>query len=358
MAYATINKPSASSFSATQWAGNGGTQDVAVGFDPDFIWIKSYGGSTEHHLVSRVSGFGSGSSNTPNLSTNGTDGDYNRNIFTAAPSGGNLKLGDYSDTNANGTNHVGFCWKAGSTVATNNEGSINGVSVSASEATGVSIMRYTGNATDGATIGHGLAGAPEMLIGKKSSASGDDWFIYHKAIGAANTVRFGTGAAASNDSYDGADPTATTIALGNTGGMNTNGATHQIIAFQSIKGFSKVGSFIGNNNAIGAYVWCGFKPAWIMFKNSSTTNSNHDWIIMDNAQNTEATSNPFDAFVKANETAAQTTSGRNEVDFLSNGFRCRTSYGDINGGSNARHIFLAFAESPVVSTNGVPATAK
>ena len=73
-------------------------------------------------------------------------------IFLQPPSGGNLKLGNYSDTNANSTNHVGYCWKAGSTVATNNEGSINGVSVSASEATGVSIMRFTGNATDGATI--------------------------------------------------------------------------------------------------------------------------------------------------------------------------------------------------------------
>ena len=91
-----------------------------------------------------------------------------------------------------------------------------------------------------------------------------------------------------------------------------------------------------------------------MFKNASTTNSNHDWIIMDNAQNTEATSNPFDAFVKANETAAQTTSGRNAVDFLSNGFKCRSSYGDLNGGTaTERNIFLAFAESPVVSTNGV-----
>jgi hypothetical protein len=256
-------------------------------------------------------------------------------------------------TNENGSTYVGWSWKAGGTAVSNTEGSITS-QVSAAPDAGFSIVSYTGvNTASGqtSTIGHGLASAPELVICKRRNAT-QSWSVGSTAIG-----NFTTSSVFNLDNslspgatyaYEwGANPTDTVFTTGYSDRTNISGGTFIAYCFHSVRGYCKVGSYVGNGSADGTFVALDFAPAWIMVR--EITNSGF-WMIQDNKIY------PFNdgdtRSLAANDSGNETTiSNRgNEMDILSNGFKMRASTGDFNA-SGKTHIYLAFAEAPFKYAN-------
>jgi len=356
MAYTTIDDPSAH-FNSILWSGNGNDDRnlTGVGFAPDWIWIQARTGSHNNYMYDTTRGANN------QLITQATNAEQTiANKLQAFQSDG-FQVGSNDETNKSTSTYVAWNWKAnGGTTSSNTDGSIT-TTVQANTTAGFSIVTYTGNATDNATIGHGLGATPEWVI-IKNRASSIDWAIGHKSIfgNNAENLRFTTGAAASADDAAGSHfsrnaPSSTVITLGDGSdgdfSTDTNRAeTHVAYCFTSIKGYSKFGSYTGNGATPGPFVYTGFKPAWVMIKRTSGTSN---WEIHDNKR---PGFNPND-FLLADSSNAENT-GADAIDFLSNGFKCNTGSRDNTNHSGSTHIYMAFAEHPFVSSKGVPVTAR
>ena len=236
---------------------------------------------------------------------------------------------------------------------TNFDGSI--LSRSTESATsGFSIVRHTGTGSAG-TIGHGLGVAPQLIITKNRSAS-TDWAVYDAGIGNQYYLRLNTNDYKATASSVWGDTTPTALSF-TVGGANTknNSSSNNFVSycFTSIKGFSKMGAYTGNGSSDGAFIYTGFKPAWVMFKRTNGTN---DWLIFDNKRDPHnLTGNVLYANSNGAEQADNLHSG--SLDLLSNGFKMRET-GNSGNGSGALYFYLAFAEQSLVATNNVVATAK
>jgi hypothetical protein len=228
--------------------------------------------------------------------------------------------------------------------STNVKGATQAV-VSANTTAGVSIIKYTGTGS-ATTVGHGLGVAPNLIIARRRNAT-DDWYVYHSSLGASAYLTLnGSGVGETSVSYpwNGTSPTSSVFSVNSAASPSSSG-TMIAYCFTNIESFSKAGSFVGNNSADGVFVLLGFKPSFVMVKNSSATST--DWQIADSKRNTYNVTN---AFLEPNTSDAENT-GRNKIDLLSNGFKCRESYGDINGGSGNIFIYIAFAEAPFKTTS-------
>jgi len=343
MAYTTINK-SSEHFNTKIWTGTGssGHAITGVGFQTDLLWVKARTNTSWHHLFDAVRGVDKA------IYSNATDAQATgSNDITSFDSDG-FTLGSASGaTNSSSNNFVGWNWKANGAGSSNTDGSITST-VSANTTSGFSIVKWTGNSTSGATVGHGLGVVPKMIIVKTTARTGN-WVTYHHTLGATkylelnNTGALGTSTAAWNDTA----PTSSVFSLGSWSNTNDNGYGMIAYCFAEKTGYSKFGSYVGNNNADGTFVYTGFKPAWIMIKQTSDTNQ---WFIFDNKRNTF---NPETLYIQAN-----TSDGDNaftSLDFTSNGFKFLTSNAAFNNGS---YIYMAFAEAPLVGSNNVPCTAR
>jgi len=347
MAFATIDKGS-KYFDSTLYSGNDGTQSItSLNFKPDFLWIKSRNTAVNHQLIDVIRG------NTKQISSSDASAEATPTYpytSTFDTNGWTMTNGSLSGGNTTGRTYVGWSWLGGGTGVSNTSGTISST-VSANTTSGFSIVKYTGNATNGATVGHGLGAVPDMLIGKDLS-DGSGWGIWHKNLsGATYRLSFDT-AAQSNDSalFGGSGavlPTSTVFTLGSGGGLN--GANANIVyCFTSIKGYSKFGSYTGNGSADGTFVYTGFKPAFVIVKSSSNA---YPWVMHDSkrpAYNPESYLYPHATNVEASDIPH---------DFLSNGFKIRGTFTDTNG-SGANYIYMAFAENPFVSSKGLPCTAR
>ena len=349
MAYTTINK-SSDYFNTKLYTGNGsaGNAITGVGFQPDWTWIKNRDAAYWHQTFDAVRGASAGA-----LYTNETSAeDYGGGNLLASFDSDGFTVNTNAGCNANGQNLVAWNWKANSAGSSNTAGTINST-VSVNTTSGFSIVTYTGNGTGGATVGHGLGVAPSMIIEKGRSVT-DDWLIYHKSIGATKGLALNntTAEAASSGYWNDTAPTSSLFTIGNNGKVNTNGGTHVAYCFAEKAGYSKFGSYTGTGDADGTFVYTGFKPAFILQKRTNSASTG--WGIIDN------TRSPFNVsqnMLLANSTAVEDTSSAPAVDFLSNGFKWRTADGWFNGGGDP-HIFMAFAEAPLVGSNNVPCTAR
>ena len=356
MAYTNIDDPSAY-FTTTLWTGAGGspraiTNDANSGdFQPDFIWTKGRNEAYEHQLYDSSRGAGT----TKGLTSNDTnaEGHYsatygymsaiNSNGFTgtAGTSGQNA----YFDTNAK--TYVAWQWKCnGGTTSSNTVGTITST-VQANTTAGFSIYTYTGTGAAG-TVGHGLGGLPEMIILKGRNTT-SDWPVYIDPQ-KDGTLQFpklnGTEANIGNSPFTW-DTTKFTFSSGS-GYSNTSGTNYIAYAFRSIQGYSKIGSYVGNGNANGTFVYTGFKPAMVITKKISDTGN---WTIYDNKRD------PFnvaDTVLLPNATNADQTVIN--FDFVSNGFKCRNSGSENESGTT--YIYIAFAENPFTTSTGIPTTAR
>jgi len=207
-------------------------------------------------------------------------------------------------------------------------------------------VTYTGNAVNGATVGHGLGVAPKMIIlkGRSAGTAGGPWYTYHASTGATNLLRLNTTAAAASDSvFYYTTPTANTFYLGAPAGYsNGSGETYVAYCWSEIAGFSRFGSYTGNGNVDGPFVYTGFRPKFVIVKRTDSTG---DWYVIDSSR---ATYNQIGPGLNPNTSSAEFTLGSptgGALDFLSNGFKWRGTYVDMNA-SGGTYIFMAFAENP------------
>ena len=347
MAYTTINK-STDNFNTVTYTGNGSTNAITgVGFQPDFTWIKRRdGGTTSHQLFDAVRGV------TKRLYSNTTDAENtNATTLTAFGTDG-FTVGSNTGVNPNGNGVVAWNWKAGTGAGSSNtDGSINTTYTSVNTTAGFSISKYTGNGTTGATVGHGLGAIPKWIIVKRLDSATTNFQVYHSSMGAEKYIQLNTtsGQSDSDVLWNDTAPTNQVFSLGNYSHVNYNGSPHIAYCFAEKTGYSKFGSYTGNGNADGTFIYTGFKPAFIMQKKTSGTS---DWVIYDNKRDT---SNVVTQELKPNSNAAE--SSNTNIDILSNGFKQRANYAYTNN-SGATYIYIAFAEAPLVGSNNVPCTAR
>jgi len=345
MAYTAINK-STDYFNTKLYTGNGSTQTISgVGHQPDMTWVKVRSETGSHRLADAVRGY------TKYIFPNGTDAEGTSSTNITSWNSDGFALGNGS-INENTRTYASWNWKANGAGSSNTDGSITST-VSANTTSGFSIVSYTGTGSAGATIGHGLGVAPNVIITKTRTNSGRYWGVYHSSLG-------NTGVMALNDSqafdtnttyWNDTTPSATLFTVGTNGDTNSSG-TMIAYCFAEKTGYSKFGSYVGNGNADGPFIYTGFKPAWVMIKMTSGTDN---WIIQDNKRNSFNTHTS--ERLRANSSGAEFSSS-NPIDLYSNGFKAMSgSDGEFNG-SGSTYIYMAFAEAPLVGTNNIPATAR
>jgi hypothetical protein len=354
MAYTTIKKPS-DYFNTKLYTGDDvdGRAITGVGFQPDFSWVKARSSAFSHYVIDAIR-YDSGASKYLKLDSSSSAADETPSgagwISTLNSDGYVCKNGtsNTNNCNENGVTYVAWNWLASNTTASNTDGSITST-VSANTTSGFSIVSYTGNGTAGATIGHGLGSAPSMIIAKRRSGV-ENWAVYHSSIGASKYINLDTTAAeqSSTSRWNGTEPTSSVFSVNTHGSVNGSGDTYIAYCFAEKQGYSKFGSYVGNGNADGTFIYTGFKPAFFITKNTTTGSSN--WMLYDNKRDPD---NQMAEYLYPNTSGAAGTNAQG-MDFLSNGIKMRNTFGDAN--SSDTFIYMAFAEEPLVGDN--PATAR
>ena len=358
MAYSDIKDPSAY-FQTATYTGAGANQTVTndgnSDLQPDWLWIKRRNAGYAHALFD--SNRGLGSSNPPMLESdsNATENSNQNWISGVGTDSFTIGINEQNLSNTSGT-YVAWQWKAnGGTTSSNTDGGIT-TTVQANTDAGFSIVTYTGDGATSQTVGHGLGAVPKMIISKDMGATSNvpTWRVYHEAIGATKYLTLNaTDGAATFDDWGNTTPTSSVYTIGGSGGYrptNTNNANYVAYVFADVQGYSKFGSYVGNGNANGSFVYTGFKPAFVMLKNY--TNAGHDWQMLD----TKITpNNPYGTTLVANGIGAEIS--YTICDIVSNGFKFRNTNSAWNG-SGEGYIYMAFAENPFTTSTGIPTTAR
>ena len=326
-------------FNTVLYTGTGSSLGVTgVGFQPDWVWVKGRSGATDHGIYDAVRGVQKQlESNTTTAETTETTG------LTAFGSDG-FTTGALAQLNTSSATYVAWNWKANGSGSSNPSGILKS-QVSANTTAGFSVCTYTAPASSQAnSFGHGLGVAPSMVLAKNRSSGtgGLGWAVYHSSLGANQLLSLNTTAAAATVSgYWGSGMTSTVVGLP-TGASSTgfDNCTGNMVAycFAEVAGYSKFGSYIGTGSLDSPFVYCGFRPAFVMIKNASVT---QPWNIQDDAR---STSNVVDNYLRPNTSDAEAY-GYAKMDFVSNGFKIRDSDAFVNGNGNTM-IFMAFAENP------------
>ena len=324
-------------FKTVLYTGNGTSQDItSVGFTPDLVWHKGRSVAYSPSFVDSVRGDSNVIfPNATNAEQNpGAQLDIITDGFTATYRSAN------NANNESGATYVAWNWKGSdSSPVTNTDGTITST-VSANTTSGFSIVSYTGNGTAGATVGHGLNSVPDMMIFKNRD-SAINWAVYHQDIG--NTTAIGLNLTLGTYSpsvayFNNTSPTSTVFTIGIGTTVNTNLDDYISYCFHSVNGFSKFGSYTGNGDSDGPFIYTGFRPAFVMVKR---TNSTGNWNMLDT---TRSPYNPNFPLIYANllnaEIAVSTF-----IDVTANGFKFRTTGTDFNN-SGDTYIYMAFAENP------------
>jgi len=327
-------------FEAKTFTGTGSSQTISgLEFSPDFVWIKNRSDSSaaEHRLLDTVRGA------TNVLYSNLTNSESAESQSLTAFTSDGFTVGTGNYVNGSGDGMIAWAWDAGSSTASNTDGSITS-NVRASQTAGFSIIQFLGNATSGATVGHGLNAAPELVIGK-NRGGGDAWWVWFKAhsSNASKFLKLNTTDAETSTQYiaNNTAPSSTVITLGSDYGWNSSQSPGSILyAFTPISGYSAFGSYTGNGSADGPFVYTGFRVAWLLTKR--TDGGANNWQLIDA---TRSSFNVADDVLKPDETSVETTHADYSVDFLSNGFKHRTGHIARNGSGNT-YIYAAFASHP------------
>ena len=344
MAYTTIDDP-AIYFNTKLYTGTGSSNAVTgVGFQPDFTWLKNRATTNHHTLFDAVRGA------NEVIYSNLTAIQYTVTQELKSFDSDGFTVGTETSANGSGNGIVSWNWKANGAGSSNTDGSITST-VSANTTSGFSIVKWTGSGGT-ATIGHGLGAVPRMII-VKSLANTTTWMCQHASLGNAKEIYLNnTSAAGASTAWNSTTPTSTVFSVTGGAGDGVNASGDYIAyCFSNVKGFSAINSYTGNGDADGPYVHCGFRPSFILGKN--TTNAGNHWFMVDDARSPY---NGDSKWLKADGTDAELTNLVNP-DFLSNGFKIRSSDAIYNT-SGSTFIFIAFAEAPSVNSNGVPCNAR
>jgi hypothetical protein len=305
-------------FDATLYSGNSSSQTVtnSGGMQPDLVWIKSRNiGGNNHNLWDSVRGAGKA------LFSNLTDAEGTDNDMTGFTSSGFSFSGVAYDSNTTGNNLVAWQWKE-------------------SASAGFDIVTYTGTGAN-RTVAHSLGVAPSMMIVKGRTTASQNWIVWHKTFLGTEYISLNTtdSKLSSAGPWNSTTPTSAVFSLGTSPSTNNNTDTYVAYLFSEVAGFSKFGSYTGNGSTDGPFVFCGFRPRFVMIKR---TDAAENWEIIDTARNAF---NAADLPLYPNLSNAEAATSPAREDVLSNGFKLRTSNGGVNA-SGATYIFAAFAEHP------------
>ena len=266
---------------------------------------------------------------------------------------GGYQTGEAGNWNNGGDRFVSWNWVANNgTSSANSNGSIASV-VQANQTAGFSIVKYSGNSGSAGTIGHGLSAKPEWIMVKDRDASSYEWMVQHTSLGATHYGSISsTDPFYDNDTiWNDTEPTSSVFSIGTNGSVNTGTNDYVAYVWHSVDGFSKFGSYSGNGDADGKFVYTGFTPVWIMVKRS--TASGYNWQIWDTKR---SPINPVtNQALFADGTFAE--GGTSKLDILSNGFKWRGTEAWVNA-SSVTYVYMAFAEHPFVGDGTSPVTAR
>ena len=350
--YTTIDNPELF-FQTKKYTGTGSSNSITLdgseNMQPDWVWIKRLT-AADHKLTDSVRGVTKviESNNTAEESTdsNGLTA-FNSDGFTVVSS---------ASFNSNTVGFVSWNWKAGTSFT--NDASSTGIGTidstgSVNETAGFSIVSYTSTGSN-ASLKHGLSTAPQWIIFKRRSGDTENWPNFHQALGNTHYMMLNASDGSSDSAarFNDTSPTSSVFTVGTSG--DTNGGTSPFICycFSERQGYSKFQSYTGNGNANGSYIHLGFKPAWVMIK---STAGGEDWFIWDNKRNSFNKS--FNPYLLASQNNAEYDGSGAFAELLSNGFKIKGTSAYLNG-SGQSYIYMAFAESPFVTSTGIPTTAK
>jgi hypothetical protein len=358
MAYTTIDNPELH-FQTVLYTGNATARDITLDgsedMSPSLVWIKERSAAEGHKLFDAVRG----ATNLIQSSGANLEQDQDTSLTSFNSDGFSLGIDTGEIVNDDGITNVAWCWKGNGSGSSNEDGTINTTATSANTTAGFSISTYTGSGS-GATIGHGLGVAPPFYIVKNRGRDAN-WAVYHNDLTASNggvnnttwLVLNTNVATQSNDSgrWNATSPTSSVVSVGVSYDQNNRSSdTYVAYCWTPIQGFSKFSSYIGNGNDDGTFVYTGFRPAYLMVKNTGGT---WDWNIWDNKRFGYNGKQPT---LFADLTNAEDTE-YTRMDFLSNGFKTKINNGQLNTSGNT-YVYMAFAEAPFVNSNGVPCNAR
>ena len=340
-----VTNTNSKGFKPVTYSGNGSARSITgLDFQPDLVWIKVRNQNSSSRFFDSVRGA------TKHVSSNTTDAENTASPSLTAFNSNGFSLGVNNDgqTNVNqsGGNYVAWCWKANGTASSNTDGTIT-ANVSADDAYGFSIIQFLGNATSGASVGHGLSSAPELVIGK-NRGGGDNWFVWFKSHSpsAQSFLKLNSDAAETQSQYvaNNTAPSSSVITLGSDYAWNSSQSPGTILyAWRSISGFSKFGSYTGNGNTSGGgpRVDLGFKPAFLMVKGANVQSG---WRIYDSARDPGG---QFQKRLYANESNSESTNSTQYVNYDDTGFNVEAS-GSLStyNVSGKTYVYMAFAQDP------------
>ena len=354
MAYTTIDDPTAY-FQTKIYSGSSSSQ--ALTFDgnsdmqPDWLWLKRRSAGGNHFAYDSVRG--ANRSLVPNDTDAEDTSGESTSYLTSFDSDGFTVAGGYNNTNNSGSTYVGWGWKAGtSSGITTTNSTITPAGYSFNQTAGFSIIKYPGNGTNDAKCPHGLGVAPQMIFIKDLDNSAD-WECYNEFNGNGKVFHLNktNGADATSARWRNTSPDAVNWTMGSTTAVNGSGRNYVAYCFAGKQGYSKFGSYTGNGNADGTFIYTGFLPSFVMVK--QTNASGEGWHILDNKRS--GVNGDMERLL-ANSSNAESNYAGN-LDLLSNGFKTRINDAGVNG-SGASYIYMAYAENPLVTSTGVPATAR
>jgi hypothetical protein len=380
-------------FKALIYTGNGGTdKTINCGFSPDLLWFKQRtDSSTPHRVMDTVRGVDN------YLATQGTDEEFSYNYLDINNSTNDITLKASSGVavNASNKNYVAWCWKAGGApsgststtgsakrintsgtqddtscsalaTAATNAGASNVITptlMSINQAAGFSIIKYVGNLSSNGTasLPHGLSTAPDLIITKRTNST-SDWNVFSRELNSwSHTLFLNLTNAAVDTSSSGTRNVNSSYFITNfSTGVNTNNDDHIAYCWHSVEGYSKIGSYTGNGSTDGPFVYCGFRPAFVMYKNINASHEYSSWGMIDSSRSSyNPTGGPETLW--ANQSTQEgyrgngtTLIGANDFldfDFVSNGFKLRGSGGNTETNDAQVYIFMAFSEQPFKYSN-------
>jgi len=359
MAYTTIDNPELY-FQTVLYTGDGAANHAITlpgdeDMQPDIVWIKNRDATDDHCLFDVVRGATKLlSPNTTAMPT--TDADT-LDSFTSD----GFQVDADVKVNTDTEKYVAWNWKAGTTsgITTDGNTTITPSSYSFDQTSGCSVLQYTGNGTDDAKVAHGLGAAPSMMIIKRLTTEIEGWPVFHQKMDASSPEDYAMFTADTSGKEDNvlywSDqlPDSVNFTLGTSDKVNEGASDNYICyCFAEKQGYSKFGSYTGNGDADGTFVYTGFRPAWLLIKKTSDS---QDWVIIDTKR--DSINLTFRRLEANNSDAEENGTSYNNMDLLSNGFKFRADGGNTNANSGV-YIYAAFAEAPFVNSNGVPCNAR
>jgi len=354
MAYTAIDNPELY-FQTKTYSGTGSSQSITLDGDenmqPDWLWIKRRDSTANHRTVDSVRGVTEGLNPNQNI----VEGTLSDSVTSFDSDGFSLGAGSQGYTNTSGGTFVAWCWKAGTSFSNDasatSVGSIDS-SGSTSTTAGFSIVKIDSMpASTTSTFAHNLGVKPNFIIFKSRDLT-TNWDVYHSSAlpdGERKLYLNDTDGVIDSGFMNDTAPTSSVVSF-NPGSSDSN---HIAYCFADVPGYSKFGSYTGNGNADGTFVYTGFKPAFLLVKD--TGGSGEGWELLDG---TRSSFNVADKRLRADSSGAESTGSNYYVDFLSNGFKQRNTQTSSNG-SGETYVYMAFAEAPFVTgSNGVPCNAR